>query len=258
MEYLLDLIASPKLWISVAIFIIAIIVTAVIRHYERRFSGSGASGLGAIFRVIGAVIRYLIIVLSVLAVLQLNGINVTSIITSLGVVGIIVGFALQDILKDVIMGINIVTENFMRVGDVIEYENDYWLVTELTVRMAKLRNIESNEILTVSNRNFSEMRVQSDYQDLIIPADYRVPNEKMRAICDEIRASSASIDDVTQVELLGADRFESSQISYRLRVYSNPVNRHKIRRSVNRVVLDVFDRNGVAVPFNQLDVHLDQ
>ena len=64
-------------------------------------------------KVISNLLRYTFILCILLFILQLNGINITAILTGVGVVGVIGGVALQDTLKDLIMGVNIILEDLV-------------------------------------------------------------------------------------------------------------------------------------------------
>ena len=74
-------------------------------------------------RLLNNTLRYAFFILLVLFILQINGVNVSSIITGVGIASAIIGLALQDFLKDIIMGMNIISEKFFMVGDVIKYKD---------------------------------------------------------------------------------------------------------------------------------------
>ena len=70
--------------------------------------------------VILNVIKYSIVVLVLLAILANFGVNVKSIVAGLGITTAILGLAFQDLAKDLIAGISIITENQFEVGDIVE------------------------------------------------------------------------------------------------------------------------------------------
>ena len=88
--------------------------------------------------------------------MQINGINVTSLVAGLGILSAIVGLALQDVIKDIVTGLRIVSEHYFGVGDVIMYEDIEGEVIELSIRSTTIRNINNDEITTISNRLFSK------------------------------------------------------------------------------------------------------
>ena len=55
-------------------------------------------------------------IIATLFVLQLLGFNVSSVIAGVGIVSAIVGLSLQDALKDIIMGFNIIIDSYFSVG----------------------------------------------------------------------------------------------------------------------------------------------
>ena len=60
-------------------------------------------------RMLKSIIGTILVAILVLIILQLLGINVSSMLASVGVVSIIIGFALQDALKDIIRGFEIIS-----------------------------------------------------------------------------------------------------------------------------------------------------
>ena len=52
-------------------------------------------------------------------ILDIFGVDTKSLIASLGVLGLVVGLALQDLLKDFISGMTIIFENQYCIGDII-------------------------------------------------------------------------------------------------------------------------------------------
>ncbi len=91
-----------------------------------------------------------------ITVLQINGVNVSALVTGLGIVGIVVGFALQDVLKDFVMGNNIMLDHFFVVGDVVKYGNVTGKIVSFNIKVTHILDIDTGNFLTVSNRNISK------------------------------------------------------------------------------------------------------
>ena len=69
------------------------------------------------------IIKYVMLILGLLIILNIYGVDTTSIIAGLGVVGVVIGLALQDALKDIICGINIIMDNYYVVGDLVTFNS---------------------------------------------------------------------------------------------------------------------------------------
>ncbi len=110
--------------------------------------------------------------------MQLLGFNVSSLIAGLGVVSVIAGLALQDALKDIIMGFNIIVDNYFSVGDIIKIGDVEGKVIELGVKSTKLKDVNNDNIFVIANRNISQSLRLSDQLVVDVPVSYDEPTEK--------------------------------------------------------------------------------
>lgn len=91
-----------------------------------------------------------IIVFAFTTVMSQFGINVFSIVTALGVVGIAVGFAAQETLSNFIAGITLLIERPFRIGDWIKANDRVGKVQEINLRTTRLIT-RDNEIVVIPN-----------------------------------------------------------------------------------------------------------
>ena len=82
------------------------------------------------------------------------GINVVSVITGLGVVGIAVGFAAQDTLSNFISGITLLIERPFRIGDWVDLSGQIGKVEEISLRTTRVRT-RDNAMISIPNANVS-------------------------------------------------------------------------------------------------------
>lgn len=85
------------------------------------------------------VVSVLIVAFGFVSVMSQFDIDVLSIITALGVVGIAVGFAAQSTLSNFIAGITLLIERPFRIGDWVEIDGQVGKVIEISLRMTRLR-----------------------------------------------------------------------------------------------------------------------
>lgn len=90
--------------------------------------------------------------LSLITVLVLAqfGINVTSLIAGLSIVGLAVGFAARDTLENFISGVTILMDRPFRVGDQVEVDGTYGTVEEISLRSTRLRTL-NNTVMVMPN-----------------------------------------------------------------------------------------------------------
>ena len=68
------------------------------------------------------IIKYFLIVVAIIIILSMLGVNMNAVVASLGVVGVVVGLAFQDILKDFLSGISIIVEDQYKIGDIMIFK----------------------------------------------------------------------------------------------------------------------------------------
>lgn len=206
-------------------------------------------------RLFRNIIKYIIVIAVILIVLQINGINVTSLITGLGIISVIAGLALQDALKDIIMGFNIIVDNYFNVGDVIKIDNLTGIVVELGLKRTKIKDIDTGDILSIANRNITQALVLSNKMDIDITLPYEEKLPRIEEILNLIIEEISKIKEVSNVEYKNIEEFGDSAIFYRIRIYCNPELKPEIRRNSNRIIKDILDENNISIPYKQIDIH---
>jgi len=100
------------------------------------------------------VAKYIIYFAALGFILSEFGINYTAYIASLSVVGLAIGFGSQGLVQDMVTGFFVIFEGQFDVGDMVDISGTTGIVTELGLRMTKLRNYNGQTII-IPNRNIS-------------------------------------------------------------------------------------------------------
>jgi len=102
------------------------------------------------------VVRYVIIIIAILLILEVYGIDTRAILASLGLVGLIIGLAFQDMIRDFIAGISIVIEGYYDIGDTITIGNFKGEVISLGMKTTRIKN-ENGDIRLVTNGTIKDV-----------------------------------------------------------------------------------------------------
>ena len=118
------------------------------------------------------ILKYTLFCIGGLASLGALGINTTSILASLGVVGLTLGFAAKDTLSNVIAGIFIFWDRPFTTGDLVEIEGIYGTVQRITLRSTRIVTVDGKMVAipntsivnnkVVSYTNFPHLRLDID------------------------------------------------------------------------------------------------
>lgn len=120
------------------------------------------------------VIKYFIYFTALGIVLSELGINYATYVASLSVVGLAIGFGSQGLVQDMVTGFFVILEGQFDVGDMVELSGQTGVVTELGLRMTKVRNY-LGQVVIIPNRNIS---VVGNYRlgSQLALVDVEVPN----------------------------------------------------------------------------------
>lgn len=95
--------------------------------------------------LIHAITRFAVYVVAAVMIIGEVGVDTAPLLASAGILGIALGFGAQSLIKDLVSGIFIITENQYRVGDVIEIDNVSGTVEAITIRTTVLRDLNGNQ-----------------------------------------------------------------------------------------------------------------
>jgi len=244
-----------SLIVIIVCFILYKIVTYFLNEKHTRIKLFSSNRSRTYLKMIKSMIRYLFIIITVLVLLQINGINVSSMLAGVGIVSVIVGFAIQDLLKDIIKGLDIISDQYFQVGDVIKYQNIEGKVISIGLKCTKVQDIKTSNIISISNRNIEQVEVVSNFINVEIPLPYELKVESAEFVIKEILKEIDRLESVEASEYRGVNKLDESSINYQLKVFCNPLNKLQTNRDVLRIILIVLNRNNINIPYRQIDIH---
>jgi small-conductance mechanosensitive channel len=146
-----------KVFITILIFVVLNLIYRLIRDvlvyygrgWARRTESKIDDNLVAMLNLFGPLI---IVIVGVLLILQLWGYNITSVLVGAGVIGLILGLALQDSLSNLFSGMSLVVEAAFQVGDLlILSDGSVCEVEELGLRSTKLYSLQQHSTVHMPN-----------------------------------------------------------------------------------------------------------
>lgn len=251
---------GPILTILIA-YLIYNIVKSVLYKIEdpKKYSGYDLKRRKTVVDLITNFIKIFTIVIVLLVILNLFGINTTSIIASLGVASAVIGLAFQDTLKDVIGGINIIMDNYFIVGDIVKYNDFTGEVISFGFKVTKIKNL-NNEVLTVANRNITQIINLSKEKAAVlikVPIAYEEDIDKVEKVIDKILANISKVEyvDSKAVQYLGVDELCDSSVNLLIKFICERDKQWITKREALKIIKKELDNNGVKIPYQQIEVH---
>ncbi|MBA3258872.1 MAG: mechanosensitive ion channel family protein [Gemmatimonadales bacterium] len=215
--------------------------------------------LSQLLRSVG---RVVIFVIALLLTFNLF-IDIGPILAGAGILGLAVSFGAQSLVKDVISGFFILSENQFAIGDVIEAGGKSGVVEKMTLRVVVLRDLEgrmhvipNGEIKVVSNMTRGWSRAVVDvgvaYGEDVDRALAIVRDEAAEFSVD--KAWSSQLDGA--VEVPGIESLGDSSVVIRSLIRTQPGSQWSAAREYRRRIKNRFDREGIEIPYPQRKVHV--
>lgn len=264
MEILKKVILSKEIVDPLLIIIISIVLYMIIGKSIKYFSKKPAKRMDqkkkqTMLTVITSVIKYIILCIDVILILNVYGIDTKAILASIGVVGAVLGLAMQDLLKDIIAGISILFEDQFRVGDWIEVGTFKGEVTSLGLKTTRIKaytgetKIISNRMLTeVTNFNISNSLA---IVDVTVPYNIDLPKTEkiLLELCKEQQNKITNLKG--NIELLGVQELSKDGIVFRIIAPCKSMEHLANERLLKKAIKVAFDKNHIALSYAQVVLH---
>ena len=263
-EVIISFITKKEVYGLVLIVLAGYIFYHFVKALTEKIINSGKNALErkrrkTIVELFQNIFKYIIFVIVVLFILELYGVDTKSLIAGLGILGAVVGLAMQDTMKDFISGITIMLENYYIVGDYVTYNNFTGEVISFGLKSTRIKNL-NGEVLILANRNVTEIiNISQKSADVIIdiPVAYEAKVEKVEKAIEEILEEIKKLDKVykNEVTYLGINKLDNSSVNYRIKISCDQDSQWSIKRSSLRIIKMILDKRNIKIPYPQVEVH---
>lgn len=202
---------------SVVIICITMALLVVIKKYlikKVAYTTKAEQHQNTFIGVIFNLLQYAVILGCIVIVLQLHGVNVTSIIAGLGIIATLIGLALQDTMKDVISGINIYNNNFYKVGDMVTYNNELCEVKYFSARVTKFTSMYTGNTYTVCNSTINSIEKVKDTNMIFLTFDFEDDKKKVDKCFAKAIEETEKLKTVKKVDYFGLGDINSDGLLY--------------------------------------------
>lgn len=208
--------------------------------------------------LIGAVARATILVVAIfvaLGLLQLDK-TVTSLLAGVGVVGLALGFAFQDIAANFMAGFMMALRRPFDVGDQVEIGGHLGKILRIELRATELETLDGLNVLIPNKEVFQNAIVNYTQTprrrlDFAVGTAYGDDMEKVRAVILEAIAGIPYRDPKNDPEVF-FDAFGDSSINCTVRVWLTASKQREYLHARSEALIAIkkaFDRERITIPF---------
>ena len=212
--------------------------------------------------LITSVLRYVAAIVILCWGLTIFGVNVNTIVTSVGILTLVVGFGAESLISDLVTGIFMLLENQYNVGDIVEVNGFRGTVKSIGIRTTEIMDTGKN-IKIINNSEMKNILNRSDNASIAVSTidipyktDIEDLESKIPALMTEIYEKHQDVL-LSEPKYLGISELASSSITLKFIGEVEEANIFSAPRMLNHELLLGFRKLGIECPFPQLDVHKD-
>ena len=210
--------------------------------------------------IIDKVIRYSGVTVMVLTVFHRLGIDISAILGAAGIAGVAIGFAAQTSISNVISGLFVITERAFKINDIIEVSGTVGTVQSINLLSVVLKTFDNqyvripNETIIKANLiNYSQFPYRRVKTELRVA--YGTDLRKLEKILLDVAKNNAFTIDDPAPSILWTG-FANSGIDFTLMVWTKIEDFVNLRNSLFIEIDERLKQENVAIPFQQLDIHI--
>ncbi|MGI5486532.1 mechanosensitive ion channel family protein [Microtetraspora malaysiensis] len=221
--------------------------TAILTERRRQ----RAETMGSVLRSLASVV---ILGTAALMILSNLGIELAPLLTSVGIIGVAVGFGAQELVKDFIAGMFMLLEDQYGVGDVIDTGVATGTVEAVTLRITRIRDADG-KVWYVRNGTISRVGNESQgwsraVVDVTVPyeADVTTVRELLKnvsaAMWEEPEYRDALL--VEEPQVFGLEQISDKSVIFRVSVKTAPAQQAEVARELRIRIKRAFDEKSLA------------
>lgn len=265
---LVDWIVShiPNMLSGILLAIVAIIIFAIgrklinllVKLLDKSFRKSSMD-LGVI-KFLNSFIRISLNIVLIVVIAGFVGLETTSLATIIGSAGLAIGLSLQGSLSNFAGGVLVLILKPFTIGDYIISGSNEGVVKGIDIFYTRLLTAD-NRLVVIPNGALSNSPITNvtnqDIRrvDIVIGVDYSEDIRKVKNLLSDIANNYELIEKDKGVDIF-VDELASSSVNIGFRVWAKTENYWKVKWDMNESIKYEFDKAGISIPFDQLDVSI--
>jgi small-conductance mechanosensitive channel len=205
----------------------------------------------------GVIIIPLVGMVTVLGIL---GIDVTLLVAGMGVIGLVVAFAVQETLGNLFAGMQLLLDRPFKVGDIVELDSgEICEVKRIGLRSTTMYNTADHEIIVVPNNDVVNKKVvnysrpdQHRSMNCEIGVAYGTDLNKVEEVLLDIATAHPDvIKQEGQMPYVRLAKFGDSSVDFKLWYWVDIKKMWRVASEIRQAVYDRFNKEGIEIPFPQ-------
>ena len=200
--------------------------------------------------------------LLIISVLGMIGLEMTSFIAILGAAGLAIGMALSGTLQNFAGGVIILIFKPFKVGDFIDAQGHMGIVKEIQIFVTILKTTDNKTVFIpngpLSNSSLTNFTVEPVRRvEWKFSISYGEDIDKVRAILAKLIDEDPRVLQEPAVPFIAVSEMADSAVIMLVRAWSESKDFWALYFDMQEKVYKTFNKEGITIPFPQLDVHVN-
>lgn len=244
----------PKLIKCIQAVTIILVIETIVSLIVRKAFGKTQRGV-TVSSLIRSLLSWVTAVIVIIVVLSNFGVDTTALITGAGVLTLIVGLGMQSLIADIVAGLFIVFENEFNVGDWVTVGDFRGEVVSIGVRTTKLKAAGNVKIINNSDlRGVINHDTDKSVAKTLIDVEYGAKLPEVEKIIKK-NLPKLTLEHATDISYDGVASLGASGVTLQFTCQCKEADIFTAGRELNAAVKNMFDANGIDIPFPQVVVH---
>jgi small conductance mechanosensitive channel len=212
--------------------------------------------------VINRTLSFVVWIIAFMMILSVLGINVAPIIAAVGLAGLAVGFAAQNIIRDYFHGFFIIMEDWFRVGEVASLAGETGLIVDMGLRRTTLRDLNGTMHVIPNGKIELASNLARDWAriNLDISVSYNENLDKVIQVINEVCQQFKDDPDwggdmLTIPKVERVDDLGDSGIAIKILGDTKAMKQWALMGELRKRIKDRFDAEGIEIPWPHTKVY---
>ncbi len=233
-----------------------IIIYVIRKFIARKKTDEGESVDTSMANFLAIFANILIWLIAVIIILQSFNINVATLVGGLGITGIAVAFALQNVLSDIFASFTIYLDRPFEIGDFIVVGEDHGTVEHIGIKSTRIRDL-GGYLLVYSNKELTESRI-ANYGDIQrrrvvmkLGLEYSTSSQQLKMVPGIVKNIIKEIE-ICEFSRVHFTNFGHSSLDYELVYFVNNPDyavMMDIKQKINLEIKQNFEENGIKFAY---------
>lgn len=224
---------------------------------KKNLNTSEGGNLHSLFQII----KYVVWIISILIILDTFGLKLNVLLAGSAALLVGVGLGLQHTFNDFISGIILLFEGSIKVGDILQIDNDIVKIQKIGLRTSEAMNrddivaIIPNSLITTNKViNWSHQSQKTRFK-ISVGVAYGSDVDLVVKILKESAFEHPEITDKSSINARFLD-FGNSSLDFELLFFSKNIFRiENVKSDIRKIINHKFIENKITIPFPQMDLH---